>query len=530
MKTICIHYGQFKRQEQNYTIELQFEQIIPWFSIPNIWRNLRAYDSVTFACTDFGQVSRPFLTAVMCRLLSRKECFWKRDDGSSISIDIRYLLKLAKSYIHEHLIYRFDYKFHRQMLNTLKQKDYEPMVDWQTPCVYVRGNMPVGLLGGGSVTHAIGVINNLPNTTGYIPKVVSFERIPEILPEIEFEAISKELPFRNVKDYMSIAANTVLYNQLVDIIKDEKISFIYQRNSINCYAGIRYAIEHNIPFVLEYNSSEIWTNKHWGKRKNKFLDFSESVEQLVVKKADLITCVSTPLKQQLIQNGIPGEKIIVTPNGVDTLKYNDQIDGSRLRKQYKIDERKIVIGFIGTFGKWHGTELLTEAFVHLCRNKDYYDKVQLLLVGDGANMPIVCDILQKNNLVNKCILTGNIEQEKGPEYLAACDILVSPTLKNTDGTPFFGSPTKIFEYMAMGKAIIASDMDQIAEILENEKTAILVEPNSVNQLELALKRLINDGELRRKLGEACRKEVCRKYTWKIHVLKIYEALISRYSI
>lgn len=477
-------------------------------------------------CAEFGQVSRPFLTAVMCILLSRKECTWENDDGEIITINVRYLFKLAKSYMEEHLIYRFDYKFHKRILKSLKQKDYKPMTNWKAPCAYVRGNLPVGLLGGGSVTHAIGVINNLPQITEYVPKIISFEKIPEI----QFEAISKELPYRNVKDYMSIASNTVLYNELVDIVKEQKISFIYQRNFINCYAGIRYAIEHGIPFVLEYNSSEIWTNKHWGAHKNRFLDFSEEVEQFVLEKAELITCVSVPLKDQLMKRGISEKKIIVTPNGVDTLKYNNHISGRAIREQYKIDNQKIVIGFIGTFGKWHGTELLVEAFARLCNNTAYSDRVQLLLVGDGLMMPVIHQIIERNHLEDKCILTGNIEQECGPKYLAACDILVSPTLKNMDGTPFFGSPTKIFEYMAMGKAIIASDMDQIAEILENERTAILVEPNDVYELEGALKRLIDDRELCVKLGYACRKEVCEKYTWAIHTQKIYSALVDKYNL
>ena len=56
------------------------------------------------------------------------------------------------------------------------------------------------------------------------------------------------------------------------------------------------------------------------------------------------------------------------------------------------------------------------------------------------------------------VLTGLVPQEDGPEHLAACDILASPHVPNADGTPFFGSPTKLFEYMAMGKGIVASNL------------------------------------------------------------------------
>ena len=64
-------------------------------------------------------------------------------------------------------------------------------------------------------------------------------------------------------------------------------------------------------------------------------------------------------------------------------------------------------------------------------------------------------------------LTGIVPQKDAPKYLVASDILVSPHIPNADGSRFFGSPTKLFEYMAMGKAIIASDLEQIGEILKN---------------------------------------------------------------
>src|SRR5262249_61279701 len=76
--------------------------------------------------------------------------------------------------------------------------------------------------------------------------------------------------------------------------------------------------------------------------------------------------------------------------------------------------------------------------------------------------------------------TGLIEQADGPQHLAACDVLASPHVPNADGTPFFGSPTKLFEYMAMGKAIVASDLDQVSEVLRHGETAWMVPPADAN--------------------------------------------------
>ncbi|HSB33189.1 MAG TPA: glycosyltransferase, partial [Nitrospirota bacterium] len=123
-----------------------------------------------------------------------------------------------------------------------------------------------------------------------------------------------------------------------------------------------------------------------------------------------------------------------------------------------------------------------------------------------------------------CVLTGRIPQEEGPAHLAACDILASPHVPNPDGTPFFGSPTKLFEYMAMGKGIVASDLDQIGEILKHEKTAWMVRPGDPESLMLGMKMLVDHPELRDRLGKAAREEVVAKYTWKEHTRKIIERL------
>jgi len=138
------------------------------------------------------------------------------------------------------------------------------------------------------------------------------------------------------------------------------------------------------------------------------------------------------------------------------------------------------------------------------------------MIGDGAGMPAVRQILSDGGAGSSSILTGLVPQEHGPEHLAACDILASPHVDNTDGTPFFGSPTKLFEYMAMGKGIVASNLGQIGEVLEHGRTAWLVPPGDVDALAAGLRKLIDGPELRRDLGAEARREVVARYTWREH--------------
>ena len=137
-------------------------------------------------------------------------------------------------------------------------------------------------------------------------------------------------------------------------------------------------------------------------------------------------------------------------------------------------------------------------------------------------------------------LTGLVAQSEAPSYLAACDVLVSPHVPNPDGSAFFGSPTKLFEYMAMGKAIVASDLDQIGEVLHpgvrvgtlpeqappaaDPAMAVLTTPASVDELIAGIRFAVERTDWRRHLGDNARKEVLARYTWKDHVDAILDRL------
>jgi glycosyltransferase involved in cell wall biosynthesis len=137
-------------------------------------------------------------------------------------------------------------------------------------------------------------------------------------------------------------------------------------------------------------------------------------------------------------------------------------------------------------------------------------------------------------------LTGLVEQRKAPSYLAASDILVSPHVPNEDGSRFFGSPTKLFEYMAMGKGIVASELEQIGDILnpglrvndskvnaiklKKNMLAVLTTPGDVDSLISGIKYLVENKEICEMMGRNARKKVLENFTWDHHVSKILDAL------
>ena len=109
-------------------------------------------------------------------------------------------------------------------------------------------------------------------------------------------------------------------------------------------------------------------------------------------------------------------------------------------------------------------------------------------------------------------------------WLGACDILVSPHVPNPDGSPFFGSPTKVFEYMAMSRGIVASRLDQIGEMLRHNETALLTRPGDTDELAAGILTLANDRERAGYLGANARKQAVENHTWMSHARRITDHL------
>jgi glycosyltransferase involved in cell wall biosynthesis len=258
----------------------------------------------------------------------------------------------------------------------------------------------------------------------------------------------------------------------------------------------------------------------------KHRDLALRIERLDLAAADLIVVVSEPIAEELAASGIDRRRILVNPNGVDTNRYRPDVDGSGVRHALDLD-RAFVVGFIGTFGAWHGAEILARAFVMLLQRRPHLrESTRLLMIGDGARLPAVKRILADGDVMDAVRLTGLVAQEHGASYMAACDVLVSPHVPNPDGSPFFGSPTKLFEYMAMGRPIVASALNQIGDVLEDGRTAVMVPPGDPDALASAIERLEGDEPLRRRLADAARARAVAQHTWREHTRRIVDRIAA----
>jgi glycosyltransferase involved in cell wall biosynthesis len=295
------------------------------------------------------------------------------------------------------------------------------------------------------------------------------------------------------------------------------VDFIYQRYSRFNWTGVALSIVTGLPLVIEFNGSEVWVSKQWDPVSQLWL--LRRFERLNQRAADLIFVVSDVERRNLIDGRVASTKIIVNPNGVDTDRFKSESGGSRVRQALGVED-KIVVGFVGTFGPWHGAPVLAEAAGYVRPASHFH----FLFIGDGDGRAETENIIEAAGV--SATFTGRVSHDEVAAYLDACDILASPHVPSNDGSEFFGSPTKLFEYMSMAKPIVASRLGQIADVIVDEANGLLVQPGDAGALARAIEKLAEDQASRARLGKAARQTVIDRYTWRHNARRVFETVTS----
>jgi glycosyltransferase involved in cell wall biosynthesis len=384
----------------------------------------------------------------------------------------------------------------------------------QPRVVYLRSTPGPGTQAGGAASHIKGVVEGL-QTLGAHVEIISNDQIAGLnFPR--FTVIPPQAGGGS-RALFDIHNNLVFTRGALPLIERADPDFIYQRYARFSWAGLVAAMRIKRPLFLEYNGSEVWVGRHWDRVGS--LDLLERYERLNLDAAARIFVVSEVERRNLEMRGVHAEKIVVNPNGVDVEQFRPGVGGAQTRRELGIKEDEVVAGFVGTFGPWHGVERLAEAIKVMPANLP----VRFLLVGSGSLHGEVEKQLEIEAKAGRVIFTGAVAHDRVPKLLDACDILVAPHVPLADGSEFFGSPTKIFEYMAMGKGIVASRLGQIGEVLVDEETALLVEPGNVDELGKAIVRLIESESLRKCLGARAREVAEHEHTWIHNAQRVLEA-------
>jgi glycosyltransferase involved in cell wall biosynthesis len=325
------------------------------------------------------------------------------------------------------------------------------------------------------------------------------------------EHVRRRMP-RSLYEVMEIGYNVAGYRLLTSQVNGWNPEFIYERYMLFNMAGLMAARRLGIPLVLEVNAPLAYERAQYERLSLKRA--AQLFERSLFRSADLVLTVSTPLKDYIVQQGVPSGNVVVLPNGTkpDLFRPNATARAA-VRQRLGIPFDAVLVGFVGILRPWHGVDLLLEAFSQI---EHSLGDVFLLIVGDGPSQTELEQLAQSLGLANKVIFTGRIPHRQVADYLAAFDIAVSPR------ATFYASPMKILEYMATGLAVIAPHMHNLQDLISDGVDGILFKAEDAHELANSLATLVKDRALRIRLGENARASIVCRRTWQHNARQVLD--------
>jgi len=400
--------------------------------------------------------------------------------------------------------------------------------------VYLRTDFWARINTGGSYGHTCYVAKELARTSERFTCLMPYRYV--LLDELGIRQDVLPEPGTTADEQTMIRANAHYLQALRASLGAEKPAFIYERLCLGNFAGAALSQALRVPYFVEYNGSEISMRRSFGHGAYEHEAFFLRAEEAAFRQATAISVVSAIVRDELVERGVDPTRILVNPNGVDVNDYAPVAAGERelLRRELGFLPEDRVIGFIGTFGGWHGVDVLAAAIPRIAESAP---NARFLLIGDGDRKPMLDQALRASRLGDRVVATGKVPHREGARLLGACDIYVSPHSSHMVDRRFFGSPTKLFEYMALGGGIVASDLEQIGQVLRpaiqadamppegtaaGAARAILCKPGDVDEFVAATIRLCRDAELCRALGRNARIAAEAEYSWAGHVARLWQ--------
>ncbi|MBN1155406.1 glycosyltransferase family 4 protein [candidate division KSB1 bacterium] len=312
---------------------------------------------------------------------------------------------------------------------------------------------------------------------------------------------------RYLHEPSQLLKNIPSIRQEINILNEEKPDLIISRLDSYIFSPAYISRKVSLPFLIEIDCPSAY-------EKEVFQSYYRSTGRLVryleksfINAGEEGFTVSNQLKDYFVQRGFAEDKITVIPNGADPIKFSPDIDATEVKRQYHLDG-SLVVGFVGSFIYWHGIENLVSV---IKRSLQQNDQVKFLMVGNGGPLELYLrKFIEENKLQDRVILTGYVLHEDVPCYIAAMDVVLAP-YPALDF--FYYSPLKIYEYMSCGKALISTNVGQIAEVIEDGVTGYLTPPNDIDMITDYVSQLVRDNAGRIAMGNKAREAILNHHTW-----------------
>ena len=309
--------------------------------------------------------------------------------------------------------------------------------------------------------------------------------------------------------HISTSRNPLSIHKLYKLLKSRKFDIIHTHAYSAGTIGRISAFLAGVPVIISHNHSVYdYYNKYY-----------HFVEWLLCLITDKIICVSDIVRKFTNETQrINANKLITIHNGIDSVCSVTGKEASDIRKELGIPHNHSIICTIAHMEEHKGIKYLLESASLLLQSRN---DISFLLVGEGALKEELKRLSTDLKIEKNVIFTG--ERSNIPEILSLTDIFVLPSLRE-------GLGLAILEAMACGKPVIATNVGGVPEIVKDGVTGILVSPKDPEALHTAMKELLDDKEMQKKMGANGKKVCNEKFNSKVMVGQIenlYDFLLCK---
>ena len=309
-------------------------------------------------------------------------------------------------------------------------------------------------------------------------------------------------------ELLELAYNLRAFTRLHAAVSEHRPDVIYERFSLFVLAGILERKLRGIPLLLEVNGplfEERTKNDHLSLHA-----LGRFCQGLIWRAADYVLPVTQVLAGTVKKYGVPSGRIVVIPNGINPRRFANVPDTATAQARFGLQGR-LVLGFTGFVRKWHRMEHVLD---FIAQHGERFN-LHLLLVGDGPVRAELEEYARAHGVADRFTVTGVVGRDDIVNHVAAFDIALQP------GLPEYASPLKLFEYMYLGRGVVAPDMDNIREVLTDGYDALLFNPEQPASLSAAILRLCEEPDLRQRLGVQARATIEEKgFLWRVNAQRV----------
>jgi len=290
------------------------------------------------------------------------------------------------------------------------------------------------------------------------------------------------------------------------------LSLLHAHSPVLCgMAALRAGRALGLPVVYEVRG--LWEEampRHWSLRYR----MARAMETRVCRRADAVVAISECLKREFVSRGIPEAKVHVIPNGVDAEQFRPVAADREWRAERGLGDGPMLL-YLGALREYEGVDLVMDA---MPRVRERFPGARLVIVGDGEARPMLAE--RARGMGEAVALLPPVAHAEVRGWYAAADLIIYPR-RSTRATELV-TPLKPLEAMAMGKAIIASDVGGLREVLADGQTGRLFPAGAVTALAEAIIELLADESLRARLGEGASEVAREQRDWRVIVPRYRE--------